>query len=508
MQAFESAIRLEALKRIRRHEDFAARVHDENQRRTRRVLPGSPIEPSKLFRPDEWQVARGFNPYLVRSSAARIGHSVREAVRAGKYAPRSPVLRRIPKAGGHRDISLFQIADNAVSRLVYLRLLQKNRPLLSARSYAYRSDLTTHDSLQFIDREWRGSGRIFIAEYDFTKYFDTIDQDHIRRTLKDERFLVTDSELAVIEAFLGSTLPVLAGSYDELSGERRTQGIPQGTSISLFLANVALTPLDRSLERLGVGFVRYADDTLIWSHDYQQICLAAEAIHAHAAAIGSVVNQTKSSGIRLLLHPGAEGEIESTIQTDFIGYRLKLDDLAIKESTVAKVKDRLKVLMFENLLRAPMEGNFEPNQLGKVDRDYVTFIWQARRYLYGDLSETELRRYLNGGVRMRRFKGFMAFYPLVTDWDQLLELDRWLATEAWLAMRKRGRILRSQGHVSLPPPHGLDRQSLIRFQRKSASTGGTLDLRIPSFLRIASAITKAAKVHGPNQIGQGGAAYY
>jgi len=40
---------------------------------------------------------------------------------------------------------------------------------------------------------------------------------------------------------------------------RRERGIPQGTSISLFLANVAPWDLDRSLERLGVSFVRYAD---------------------------------------------------------------------------------------------------------------------------------------------------------------------------------------------------------------------------------------------------------
>lgn len=507
-QAFTQAILDEATKLIRRHEDVAARVHAENVRRARRVLPGSHVKEAKLSRLSEWSLARGFNPYLVRSSADRIGHSVREAVRGGVYAPRSPALRRVPKIGGYRDVSLFQIADNAVSRLIYRRLLQKNRPLLSARSYAYRADLTTHDSLQFIAREWRDASRVFIAEYDFSKYFDTISHGHILQTIKDEGFLVTDSELAVIESFLRTPLPAEPGTYDQFGGEPRTEGIPQGTSISLFLANVALTPLDRALERLGVGFVRYADDTMIWSREYEQVVAAAEELHRHAEIIGSDLNLEKSSGIRLLLKQGARGEIESTAETDFIGYELTIDDMRVKSNTVNKIKERFGVLIYENLLRAPIEGTFDPKRFGRVDKDYVTFIWQARRYLYGDLSENHLRRYLNGGIRMRRFKGVMAFYPLVTDFEQLRELDRWLSTQAWLAMRKRGQILRGQGHTHLPPPHDLDREDLIKYQRRSATTGGVLDLRLPSFLRIAGAVTAAAKVHGPNQVGQGGTKYY
>jgi hypothetical protein len=53
-------------------------------------------------------------------------------------------------------------------------------------------------------------------------------------------------------------------------------GIPQGTSISLFLANVAAYALDRRLETLGVGFVRYADDTIIWSTVVWSVTVSAK----------------------------------------------------------------------------------------------------------------------------------------------------------------------------------------------------------------------------------------
>ena len=103
----------------------------------------------------------------------------------------------------------------------------------------------------------------FLIRADFSKFFDSIAHEHIRRVLADQRFFVTEREHRVIDAFLKA--PSLeVHEYSTESTREREKGIPQGTSISLFLANVAAYPLDRKLEALGVGFARYADDTLIW----------------------------------------------------------------------------------------------------------------------------------------------------------------------------------------------------------------------------------------------------
>jgi len=241
-----------------------------------------------------------------------------------------------------------------------------------------------------------------------------------------------------------------------VGGSPRERGLPQGTSISLFLANVAASSLDRSLERLGVGFVRYADDTLIWSRDYSAICLAVDALHSAAAAIGSDVNLEKSPGVRLLVKRGASAEIASATTTDFVGYRVAIGQLEVKSATVERAKARIRELIYFNLLDAAKKGTVEPGRLGgRVDKDYVVYIWQVRRFLYGDLSERDLRRYHSRGAPMRRFKGFMSYYPLADDTDQLRELDAWLAQETWLAMRRRAQLLRSAGATVLPPPHDL-----------------------------------------------------
>ena len=117
--------------------------------------------------------------------------------------------------------------------------------------------------------------------------------------LRDRRFFITDREERIIEGFLQSP-SLKVSNYDILTLETREKGVPQGTSISLFLANVAAYPLDRRLERLGVGFARYADDTLIWSDSYAAICEAATSLEEVASDMGVDINFLKSDGISIL----------------------------------------------------------------------------------------------------------------------------------------------------------------------------------------------------------------
>jgi hypothetical protein len=394
------------------------------------------------------------------------------------------------------------VADNALSRLIYKSLLHKNRPKLSARSYAYREDLTAHDAIQFIQSEFLRRERLFIAEYDFSQYFESINHDFMRRTLWDERFLMTEVEQSIVESFLTAPKPAAVDGYKERGQAPRERGIPLGTSISLFLANVAASTLDRALEQLGVGFVRYADDTLIWSPDYAAICRAVDELYEAANRMGANLNPEKSSGIRVLVGPDTRAEIERADHIDFVGYRATLRTLEMKSSTVDRIKDHVGRLIYFNLIHEPANRRQNPARLGRVDRDYVTLIWQIRRYMYGDLSEKELRAFDKRGTPLRKFKGLMSYYPLVDDTPQLRGLDAWLLTQIWLGLRKRGQLLQVGGITSLPPPHGLSRAELAKYQYRSRTTGGLLDLRVPSFRRIASVVRRAARRYGPNAVGQ------
>jgi RNA-directed DNA polymerase len=498
MRDLKNAINEEAGKLIRRFENYARQLADEYERRCRRTTTS--VKKLVLKRPHYWSLADGFDPFLVRARANCIAHSVHRKFSDRTYAPLPPVQHFVPKAGGgRREVCVFQVTDSAVSRVVYEGLMEKNRPRMSSRAYAYRDDITAQDALQYVAAEVREQSRVFVAEYDFSKYFDNISHDYLLKILKDRQFLLTRAEKSVIDAFL-RVLPVPAQGYQSNPGPRRERGIPQGTSISLFLANVAAWDLDRSLERLGVSFVRYADDTLIWSTDYAQLCRAVDTLHEIAARIGSPINLEKSGGIRLLVPDGAPAEMPSVRSIEYLGHEITLSSVGMKEKVIKRIKERVNELLYFNLIREPESGFQNMNRLQRVDRDYVTFIWQLRRYLYGDISERRLRRFQQGGVPRRRFRGVMSFFPLLDDQQQLKELDAWLVCSTCMALRKRGRLLNNLGLTNLPDPHGLLCQDLAGYIRTSKTTGGQLDLRLPSFRRIASVIRQAATSYGTNSI--------
>ncbi len=272
----ERDVAAEATKLVRRFEDYARQMRDDDARRTRRT--GVPHQ-ADLHRPSYWTTHRAFDPYKVRASSRSIARAVELSLRHRDYRPLNPVAYEVEKADGStRVVSVFSIADATVSRRIYRSLLEKNTSRFSSYSYAYRNDVTAHDAIQHIGAELSGRGRTFLAEYDFSKYFDRISHAYIWRVLHEQKFLVSPLERHVLETLLQTSLQEQHAYSPFGRKEQRTTGLPQGTSVSLFLANVAAWELDRALERLGVGFARYADDTLIWSHDYARICEAVEAL--------------------------------------------------------------------------------------------------------------------------------------------------------------------------------------------------------------------------------------
>lgn len=141
----------EAQRLIVRHETKGRLLAEENARRERRTT--SSPQTLRLKKPAQWSVDRGFNPYLTRASAHRVAHSIRKGLEDRQYVPRTPILLRIPKPDGDtRDVCVYQVADGAVSKMLFEGLLKKNLPIMSARAYAYRKDVSAQNAIQYVKR--------------------------------------------------------------------------------------------------------------------------------------------------------------------------------------------------------------------------------------------------------------------------------------------------------------------------------------------------------------------
>jgi RNA-directed DNA polymerase len=503
----QNAIRNECDKHIERYFEYLDDLHEYAERRSRRE--GSRFDKSIKVR-RWWRIAPQFNPFNVRTKK-KLGvyaKTLSQAIRNRKYSPRPALVRYVPKGDGRRRVlNIFQLPDAALSKLVYKSLLAKNVLRFSAYAYAYREDRTAHDAVNEIFNDFSKLDRVYVAEYDFSGFFDEIEHSYLWHILDDEKFIVSPDERHVIDSFLTSQAADMA-SYP-VGTTTRTKGIPQGTSISLFLANVACWELDRGFERLGVRFARYADDTLIWSEDYDKVVRAYYWIDKCAARMGVPLSAKKSHGISLLSKIGKTSEMAHKHYINYLGYRISLDHISIADSKLAEIKARISFLAYQNLVQPLKRGIFNDLRLlSGLDLDYATAVRQIRFYLYGGLTAEKLDTYLSGKVTNLNFRGVMSYYPIVNDVEQLAKLDAWIAYVLRQSLRLRQKLWQTRG-VSLPGPtkDWLDRLEELR-DVMDPITGTTADLTFPSARLMQRAMALAIRRKGIQAVANPSSRYY
>lgn len=168
-----------------------------------------------------------------------------------------PVRRKdIEKpGGGYRMLGIPIIRD----RLLGQAIQQVLTPILdlsfSEFSFGFRHGRSAHDAIRYA-KSTIAEGYTWVVDIDISKFFDRVNHDILMfllsKNLRDKRLL------KLIRKFLQ------AGVMDSGIITRNVDGVPQGSPLSPFLANVLLDVLDKELEKRGHRFARYADDCNIY----------------------------------------------------------------------------------------------------------------------------------------------------------------------------------------------------------------------------------------------------
>lgn len=472
----EKIIIEESEKLISRYHYYHNSLEIEHRRNKKRF--GQSYKKKRIEKPSYWDIDKKFNPFYTRKKSKSIAKSIAKKISNQTYTPHDPYILRVPKKpSGYREVSIYPIPDAAVSKMYYIRLLAKNKHRFSSFSYAYRNDRNVHFAIQDIWVEISEYKRTFIAEFDFSDFFGSISHDYLKKQFNKNGFYISDEETYIIDTFL----------------QKREVGIPQGTSISLFLANVVCWNLDKRFEKEGLKFARYADDTVVWSLDYNKICNAFTIINEFSNTAGVQINANKSDGISLLTKEGFPSELSNAKACiDFLGYSIHVDRVSIKKQSVKKIKKQISYILYRNLIQplkvTKLASITIPNQT--KDENFLTAIMQIRRYLYGGLTDELLFKYLNGSNKRIYFKGIMSFYPLVNDIEQLKQLDGWLLSIIYRSVKLRSKFLSGHGHdVSDFFPFNCTKLELLN-QCKNKKVFNKALLKIPSFILIYKAIQK------------------
>lgn len=197
--------------------------------------------------------------------AVRLG--LESQLRDGTYHPKAASIVEVPKGAlVSRPIAVLNLVD----RVVYQAILELIGPLIdaelteevkSARLYKKKSGKFAQPKQTEAWAKFQKSGREMCELYehvcmlttDITSYFEFIE------------IPILVAELREVPGMPSDVMDVLAGLLAGISKMGPLNGIPQGPEVSSLLGNLYLRPLDATLRKLDVKFLRFQDDIKVFA---------------------------------------------------------------------------------------------------------------------------------------------------------------------------------------------------------------------------------------------------
>jgi len=183
--------------------------------------------------------------------------AIREQLLSGTYQPQ-PVRRKEidkPDGGGVRKLGIPTVLDRFIQQAVMQVLQKRWDRTFSERSYGFRPGRSAHQAVEAAQK-YIAAGHRWCVDLDLEKFFDRVSHDKLMAKIAER---VNDKRmLKLIRAFL------TAGVMENGLVSPVDEGTPQGGPLSPLLSNIVLDEFDRELERRGLRFARYADDSNVY----------------------------------------------------------------------------------------------------------------------------------------------------------------------------------------------------------------------------------------------------
>ena len=194
--------------------------------------------------------ARELGVYLFQNK-----DKIKELIRKRMYQPK-PVKRvYIPKENGDkRSLGIPTVLDRTIQQAITQVLSPIYEEQFSDYSYGFRPNRSCEMAVVKL-LEYFNDDYTWIVDIDLEKFFDTVCHDKLIAIIMKT---IHDGELvSLIRKYL------VSGVMENGVVTPSDVGTPQGGNLSPLLSNIMLNELDKELEKRGLCFTRYADDTII-----------------------------------------------------------------------------------------------------------------------------------------------------------------------------------------------------------------------------------------------------
>lgn len=249
--------------------------------------------------------------------------------------------RRVISAAPYRDRVVHHALCNVIEPIFERRFIHD--------SYACRRGKGTHAAVQRANEFTRRFS--YVLQADVQKFFPSVDHrvllSRVERNIKDPRVMWL---VRLIVGHSGQQdRPHQRFPGDDLfTPQERPCGLPIGNQTSQFLANVMLDPVDHFVkEQLRVvGYVRYADDLLLFGDDKRHLSDARDELRRFFG------------DLRLKLHPHKSVIYPVTQGIPFLGYRIFPTYRLLSKRHVLRFRRRLC-----SMQRGYAAGRIKPDEI-------------------------------------------------------------------------------------------------------------------------------------------------
>ena len=235
----------------------------------------------------------------------------------------------IPKPGSAktRKLGIPVIMDRIVSTSIQRVFEQIFDVDFTSSNYGFRRGRSQHQAIAYVKKKVE-EGFTWCASIDLRGFFDEIPHNLILKLIRRK---IADERIVTLIARALKAGVIVDGVY-----EKTQKGCPQGSPLSPTLSNIVLNEMDQELERRGLTYCRWADDSVILLKSERAAQRIMEGMIKYLeGTLDLPVNREKS-------------EVAKFKDITFLSFRISGRRIKISDEAIVKFKWKVKLLTRRN----------------------------------------------------------------------------------------------------------------------------------------------------------------